>query len=529
MASCPPCHDESCNAIMDLITGALGERRCICVKRPICDGPRIPIPGTTSPDSILPVSTPAPSLVQDEIRRLGGRFDSVAQKFGNDTYTTLRKANGDVIEAAERTGGDTIVFVQKAKDDSVKATFKAVGDTSAAYIKAWRDTASQTKTSLQDTADAGKAAARYMENQKNSTLSAAERAENRLREGKVLDSMWGFATEPLKSTEENFAKATQESSLINTAASSAASYYGGPAGAAAYAAWSSYRRTGDANMALRIGIAAGVTSQLGSSASAMPSGNAGEIFKKSIVAGTMGGLAVAAAGGDEQAIKEGFLKSSGAVLIQGGERRLGAYSPKLQDAYKTVQCVSAQDVDCLSNTTWARDASGKIKVLDGNPVISKLKANSITDVGRWTGIDPSSIEARRIEFIGRLSKLPKSNIIPLFDNKWVLTTSLGNGSSIGRGKPMVVLTYVAGDAPFVSKAAYGTTKISLSQADLQQSEPRRSGTDDNLTSPVDTRISTTGNRPKVQRRRPEAATTPDDEIVERKAPPRVRQPSFFRD
>ena len=56
---------------------------------------------------------------------------------------------------------------------------------------------------------------------------------------------------------------------------------------------------------------------------------------------------MAAAGGDEQAIKDGFLKSAGAVLVQGGSDKLKAYSPKAKDAYETVQCISARDVDCV--------------------------------------------------------------------------------------------------------------------------------------------------------------------------------------
>jgi hypothetical protein len=101
------------------------------------------------------------------------------------------------------------------------------------------------------------------------------RAEKRLREGKVVDSMWGLATEPLQSSEENFAKATQESEVINAAAGTAAAVYGGPAGAAAYAAWSTYRRTGNADIALRAGILAAVTSQMGTSVAKSDKGTQG--------------------------------------------------------------------------------------------------------------------------------------------------------------------------------------------------------------------------------------------------------------
>ena len=113
-------------------------------------------------------------------------------------------------------------------------------------------------------------------------------------------------------------------------------------------------------MALRAGVFAAATAQMGTAGAKLPAGTAGEVIKKAAVAGAAGGIAVAAAGGDEQAVKEGFLKSAGAVLVQAGSDKLKAYSPKAKDAYDTVHCLSARDVDCLSNTTRARDAKGKI-------------------------------------------------------------------------------------------------------------------------------------------------------------------------
>jgi len=268
--------------------------------------------------------------------------------------------------------------------------------------------------------------------------------------------MWGLATEQAKSTEENFAQATQESDLINAAAGNAAAVYGGPAGAAAYAAWSSYRRTGDADMALRAGIMAGVTAQTGTRVAAMQTGTIDQVIKKAAMAGAAGGIAVAAAGGDEQAIKDGFLKSAGAVLEQGGTDRLKAYSPKAKDAYDTVQCISARDVDCLSNTTWARDAKGKILYdQNGKPRIDTSALDPKRYVGRWTRLDPQSAEGKKSAFVTQLSKLPDMQAIPILKNRWVLTWNLSNEQEIPYGTPSVVLTYVAKNPPFDSTVQYG--------------------------------------------------------------------------
>jgi hypothetical protein len=407
-------------------------RKAAChapVGGPVLTGPGSPM-GPGGPlgrggPGIVPASPiPIPSI-QTEIDKLGKDASRTVEKLGDDTLTTFQKAGGDTVRTLEKAGGDTFATIQQAGDDSIKTIYKAAGDAIATYVKAWRDTGEQAKSSFNDAVDAGKAVSHYVENQVNAEINAAGNAGKRLRDGKVVDSMWGAATEPLKSSEENFAKATQESELLNTAAGTAAAVYGGPAGAAAYAAWSTYRRTGNADMALRAGVLAAVTSQMGTSVAQMPAGTTGEIIKKAAMAGAAGGISVAAAGGDEQAIKDGFLKSAGAVLVQGGSDRLKAYSPAAKDAYDTVQCISARDVDCLSNTTWARDAKGRIlNDQNGKPRIDTSKLDPKQYIGRWTGLDPKSAEGKENAFITQISKLPQTEAIPILKNQWVLTWTL---------------------------------------------------------------------------------------------------------
>jgi len=443
---CPDCQDERC---------AFG-LACVCVPRVGCKI-SIPLPGATSPHSLVPVTpVPLPSPIQKEVDKLGeGAFRSV-EKLGGDTLTTMGKAGGDTVRTLQTAGGDTIATVTKAGTDTVKTVTKAGGDATATYVKAWRDTGEQAKRSFKDAVDAEKAASRYVKNQAIAQKDAVENAARRLREGKVVDSMWGLATEPLQSTEANFAKATQESKVLSAAAGTAAAVYGGPAGAAAYASWSTYRSTGDARLAFRAGVLAAVTSQMGSSVAKMPVGTTGEILKKAAIAGAAGGISVAAAGGDEQAIKEGFLKSAGAVLIQGGSDKLKAYSPNAKDTYDTVQCISARDVDCLSNTTWVRDVKGKILYdQQGKPRIDTTKLDPKTYVGKWTRFDPNSPVGKSNSFITQISKLPKTEAIPLLKNQWVVTWNVGKQRSIGHNAPTVVLTYVGNDTPFISTVKYG--------------------------------------------------------------------------
>lgn len=393
---------------------------------------------------------------KDFVEKFGTEVFRATEKLGDSTLTTIRNAQGDTIKVLEAAGGDAFATFQKAGGDSLRTVFKAAGDVTVTYVKGWRDIGEQGRQSFSDAVDAGQAALHFAENQAKAQRDAFGNAEKRAREGKVIDSMWGLATEPLQSSEENFSKATQESEVINAAAGSAAAVYGGPAGAAAYASWSTYRRTGNAEKAFRAGLLAGVTAQIGSAVAKMPAGTAGEIIKKASIAGAAGGISVAAAGGDEQSIKEGFLKSAGAVLIQGGSDKFKAYSPQAKDAYDTIQCVSARDVDCISNTTWARDAKGKIRYdANGNPRIDSSKLDPNLYTGKWTRIDPLSDAGKKYAFITQTSKLPKMEAIPLQRNQWVLTWTLGQGQDIAYNKPTVVLTYVGNDTPFVSEIEYG--------------------------------------------------------------------------
>jgi hypothetical protein len=359
-----------------------------------------------------------------------------------------------------------VVTLKKAGGDTVNTFVKAGNDATATYVKAWKDTAEQTKRSFQDTVDAGSAAANYTVNQVKAYESTLHNAEKRLREGKVIDSMWGLAVEPLQASEANFAKATQESKLIATAAASAAAVYGGPGGAAAYAAWSTYRATGNADQALRAGFLAAATAQAGTAVSAMPSGTIGEVLKKSAMAGAAGGIAVAAAGGDERAMQEGFLRSAGAVLVQAGNDKAKAYAPKAKDAWDTVQCISARDLDCVSKTTWAREKGKILTDANGRPRIDMKKLDPQQYIGKWSGIDPMSEEGRKNAIVAKISQLPKVEAIPLMKNKWVLSWSVGSKTpTIKYGQPTVVLTYVGLNPPFISKVSYGRGQAAPSWVD----------------------------------------------------------------
>ncbi|ALL68337.1 hypothetical protein K788_0000591 [Paraburkholderia caribensis MBA4] len=406
-----------------------------------------------------PVGTVGNAITHGDVKTLGLLIVSPPlvivpgeqlQKVGDDTLKEVKKAGGVTVTELKKASGEVITMTSNAIEDTSHTVTRAGQDAAAMYIKAWKDTAAQTRRSFQDAVDAGQAAAHFEQNQIKGLVHTVDTTAKRLSDGKVVDAMWGAATEPMQASEENFFKATQESSLLNTAASSAAAIYGGPAGAAAYAAWQTYKETGDARLALRVGILAAATSAAGAEVSQMPSRTTSELFKKAAMTGAVGGIAVAAAGGDENAIKDGFLKSGGAVLIQGGQQRLKAYSPNAENAIKTVQCVSARDLDCLSNTTWVRDSKGKALY---DRAVQKLDPKQY--VGTWSQWPKNSVNAVKQDFIAKISQLPNAKLIPILKSRWVISWTLGSQPELAHGKPSVILTYVGENAPFRSAVAYG--------------------------------------------------------------------------
>jgi hypothetical protein len=376
--------------------------------------------------------------------------DQQVEKLGSDTFVTFTKGGQVVGELVQRVGGDTVLAAQGAGKSISVVVAKGGSDTVMNYTKVWKDIGEQAKRSFDDTVEAGEALLRYSQRTLDSKKVTFSNAEQRFREGKAVDAVWGMAVEPIQAEEENFFKATQESSVINQAASSAAATYGGPGGAAAYAAWQTYRATGDASAAFRSGVLAGITSANGPGEPLPKNAAFMDVVKRAASAGAAGGIAVAAQGGDEAAIKDGFLKAGGSVLIQAGRDRFSAYSPKGAAAVNFAECVSARDVDCLSKTTYYRDAKGKlIKDANGLASINPNKLDPKAYVGKWTGINLNAAQSKADKLVLSVSKLPGDNKIVLFNGQMIITTRLGQTSDIDYGNPQVVLTSIGSAPPFV--------------------------------------------------------------------------------
>lgn len=163
-----------------------------------------------------------------------------------DAATTTVKAVDDTGKTIEKGAHDTGHTLEKAAQDGGKAIEKAAQDSGTTIEKA-----------VQDTGEAGETVYKFGVRQIESIGDSVKDADKRLREGKIVNAIWHFATDPVKHGEENAAKAAQESNIVRVAGQIAASAYGGPGGAAAYAAWLTYNQTKDVGLALRVGAITG--------------------------------------------------------------------------------------------------------------------------------------------------------------------------------------------------------------------------------------------------------------------------------
>jgi flavin-binding protein dodecin len=372
---------------------------------------------------------------------------NTGKKAIDDVGHTGKKAIDDTIKAGEKAGQDTANTGKKAVSDTVNSGKKAIDDILSNAQKAVDDVVWNAVKGANDIVDAGKATGRFIEHQVQGMDESLSDAEKRFREGKIVDAAWHLWTDPYKNQEEGIAKAAQESALINTTLQAAASYYGGPAGAAAYAAWYTYRATNDLEMALRVGVITGVTSAGYANAAAMPTGSIGEVTKKALVTGAMGGVAVAAAGGDDAAVRDAFLKSGGMVVVQSGQSYVTKKYVDPAVAKADAYCMSAVGYKCsIVLPKLQRDAQGNVVVDEnGRPKFdNSVKLPERAQIGSWQ---------QKVEVAGQnaIKKGPGANQKFTKDNQWAISWDQNAFTNRSASTPAVVFTYTGRGSPFDEK------------------------------------------------------------------------------
>jgi hypothetical protein len=301
--------------------------------------------------------------------------------------------------------------------------------------------------------DAARAAAKFAERQAKSPLETIEGA---LHKRDVVSSIWHLATNPIKSTNKNAMQATRDSALLAAAAQVAATAYGGPAGAAAYATWTAYNASGgDINAALRAGVTTGLVAAATGAVAKMPVGPekiaaeaalkgaiasaqgkkpeeamqaalaslvqvasaqiAGHVdqagldkLQKGIVSGALGGAAVAASGGSGKDVQDAFLKSGGEVLVQGIRSKASDIADAAKESASAFlsQAIEPEDlkalqteVDKAKSVLVEIDAKTKKEISGVVDATKKATEAAAAEIAKARALTQAQVDAARAQLI----------------------------------------------------------------------------------------------------------------------------------
>lgn len=287
--------------------------------------------------------------------------------------------------------------------------------------KAAKDTEAEAKRAGRNVNKLAIASGTFLESQIHGLGQSFEDAGKRVREGKLVDAIWHVATDPVRNTEKNAAAAMAESNILRFAASVAANAYGGPGGAAAFAAWFAYRQSGDLALALKAGVIAGATSQGLKLVDGMPAEAVDEVARKVIASGAIGGAAVAASGGDEDDALKGFVTGAAAAGLRETYKKVAG---EYQDGKVATKAGVAKQSDAaLKEYGIVTDDQGQ-PVLDANgrPQVSirSIGRTDVSHVGLVTA-DPNAPLLSGAETslpMEVVSKIPYINDMAYFHDQW---------------------------------------------------------------------------------------------------------------
>ena len=362
---------------------------------------------------------------------------------------------GDLIDKALTEAGNAV------RDTvSTLTTGKAHGDIAKTFVKAVDDTLQEANRAGKNINDASIAAGKFLENQVQSYGMTLSEAEKRVRDGKLVDAIWHAATDPYKHTENNFGQAVTESSLLNDVATATASVYGGPAGAAAYASWLTYKRTGDLSLALKAGVIAGATAQGLKIVNGMPAGTNAEFAKKTLASASIGGAAVAASGGDEQQVIEAFIK--GAAITAAREHYKARTNQEIEGKAPTKPAIAKLDprggpnMDMKYKFTVLADEKGNpIRDAYGNMQIDiRSLPRDISHVGLATAEMEAGFGSGAETSLPMqgFAKIPYMNDMAYYHDQWVAVAQLQGIAVQATILPAIILTVSGSDTPLIGQA-----------------------------------------------------------------------------
>ncbi|GGO40651.1 hypothetical protein [Deinococcus humi] len=371
-----------------------------------------------------------------------GNVVKTVTKAAEDLFRETGVAWENVTEAVGRAGTDSWRESRVAITNAGVALEKSFQDTGKAAEKAGQDTWGELGRVPGHVEDTLKALYNFNVGFVEGVAQNLSEAEVRIRSGKFVDAVWHLSFTVLTSSEEAAAEAALDSTYLRTIGTLAASTYGGPQGAAAYAAWLTYRQSGDLSLAVRTGVISGVSSAAFAAADSIPRDSAYDKLKRTIVTAAIGGAGVAAAGGDEEAILNGMLMSGAMVVVKDAyadymsRGDAGPINLDPTDSDNVPAYCFRGEVPSLPGTACTPlpakyqeklpDGSYKIKVIDPRDLDPKVPQVGLKDVVLTkdaTGLDPA-LNVAKVQFseqgfvMEALSKVPGVQAGALLHDTW---------------------------------------------------------------------------------------------------------------
>ncbi|MGO7324197.1 hypothetical protein ACCS80_36385 [Rhizobium ruizarguesonis] len=280
-----------------------------------------------------------------------------------------------------------------------KETQTAISNTLTNPIKGVRDAAQTALKAANDTVDAAEASGRYAERMVSGTGDILDEAQVRLREGKVVDAVWHLSVDRARLENNNSAQLMQESEAARQLAQSAAATAGGPAGAAAFAAWYTYNVTkGDVQKAILAGVYTYAVGSKLTEVNNLPTGTIDAVAKKAATVAAVRGLAVAASGGSDKEVLDAMAQGGGSVIFQSSEAYITKKYADPLKAKADAYCVDATNSTCDDAMQWVDDNKSKVdkyrKISMSSPTVV------VTGDGQW------AISWDKETLVNRSSKAP---------------------------------------------------------------------------------------------------------------------------
>ena len=315
-----------------------------------------------------------------------------------------------------------------------------------------------------DLCDALDASLKFGKHQVEDFGGSLERAADRLKEGKPLDALWHLHTDYVVNTQENAAEAAQRSAVLRATGQIAATVYGGYQGAAAYTAWLTYHATGSLNEAMRAGIISGASAAALDTLSSLDFEGVRRVAAEAILTSTINGIAVAASGGDEQAVREAVALAMTTVVLREGYRKLTNLDldkQRLKSSTGSAYCLAEVPTpeylnggpgpSCLAPpSAYARRADGSVEYEGNGPKVNfKLLDPDRPHVGTWGSekLSPLNVVAENSAFMTGVSRLPGWNAMSVVHDELSIQMKFdllpgGIIPTIATIPPAMVATYV---------------------------------------------------------------------------------------